>query len=125
MSAPTGPEATLDAVRDALREPDAPRPDAGVERLWELASERFRGALGGADALARALRNERWAPLRGWAELTPVPLERLGDSARQTWHVVGADGATAVFTVAVAVQRYGRLAGLWALTGLVREGADP
>ena len=124
QAAGAGPAELLAAVLDALRENDEGRPDAGVAFLWSVASDRMALRVGDESALGRALHNELYAPLLGHREVRTSEIERVGDSARQLWTVVGRAGESARYTVAVARQRHGERRGRWAVSGLVREGVD-
>ncbi|MFO7547012.1 MAG: ABC transporter permease subunit [Trueperaceae bacterium] len=96
----------------------------GPSALYEAASDRMRSKVGGPVVFRRAFANELYAPLANPIEAQAEPFAFVGDTARTTICVHGADGQHASYVLAVAKAKHGERAGTWLVSGLVRDGVD-
>lgn len=92
----------------------------GVERLFEMASGKFRGRLGSIEVFRRAFGNELYAPLLRHDELRAEAPVVIGNSARAEV-IVRAGDETVVYQVGLV---FNTTEGAWRLSGIFREGVD-
>jgi hypothetical protein len=114
------PEDVVTAVLAALREPDVPYPDAGIEVAYAFASPLHKEASGSLARFAAILHTAPYAPLLCFASAQPAPLVRDGDRAEQEVVLASPSGATAAFAFVLTRQRSGPLAGCWMTDAILR-----
>jgi hypothetical protein len=114
------PEAVVACQLEALKDPDEPYPDAGIEVAYAFASPAYKAAAG---ALARFAALIHTAPLRGllcWVSVQYGPLRSDGDHAEQEVLLVDSAGDTTAFAFMLTRQRKGPLAGCWMTDAILR-----
>lgn len=107
------PEDVVTALLAALREPDVPYPDAGIEVAYAFASPLHKEACGPLARFAAIVHTAPYAPLLCFASAQQAPLVRDGDRAEQEVVLASPSGATTAFAFVLTRQRSGPLAGCW------------
>lgn len=93
--------------------------EAGVNTIYAAASDKMRNKVGSVEVFKRAFGNELYAPLLNAEELHAGEPMFIGSSARVTL-TAHSGGERVNYDVGMALSP----AGVWQLTGVVREGVD-
>lgn len=119
-----GGAATPAELLDLLLTEAVGRGAAGVEALYRYASDKMRGKVGSIEVFHRAFGNDLYAPLLSHADMRAAEPTIIDDSARVELRVTAGAGEEVVYQLGFVRGRHGTRAGLWTLSGVVREGVD-
>jgi uncharacterized protein DUF4864 len=112
------PGHVVQAVVEALRHNNSPRPNAGVFTAYQFASPANHAAVGPYGRFLRIVRSA--APLLSGEAAEFSPIEIRDDRAEQTVRIPVRGGQPAVFRFILSRQSEGACLGCWMVDGVVQ-----